>query len=510
MGTGFCLVQEFSRDFDASVASVSSVRSLDTLAGVGKIKHEGASKMKNIRLGLVHALAVAMILLGASGMAFGQQNVPGFRGVDRKHKAAAPPPAPSDPPSPNTDCTLILPANPLSAEGLATPFELTATDPANGPCNEANSAQSAFAQAAVFDPATGQISIYNPLVIDKDTTPAAPPVVPKLPANAIVALWFGYNADNLTLASASATGLANARCVNGLPGSIFSQVSYCNAPAFFRAANAAIASSTLKVPPLGTANDGLACPTVRNFFVVDQDQSDNLPTLYLITADGKLAQHTQQNLALFPTATTLGNASDNHLTDAFLDPALGCQPWTAPDLADPGQQVAAQPLNELHARVHQPTPVALVPDGDPMAQVSGTDNLMKTNLYRLGVDQPMAFSVFDVDTSRYCRQMLRIAPSRMFGAAQGHLNAFPSPVPSAGTTLLNFLAERFVASYQILNCDTLIQQANPIIVTNDPTTGAATGATLSVNYSEELQNISGQKAADDAADSAARSQGPVE
>ncbi len=465
--------------------------------------------MNHFQLRLICGFMLAGSLLCTSGMVFGQQNVPGFRGVDRKHKAAAPPAAPSDPPSPNTDCTLILPKNLLTAEGLATPFQLTATDPANGPCNEANSAQSAFAQAAIFDPATGQVSIYNPLVIDMGTTPAAAPVVPKLPANAVVALWFGYNADNLTLTSESASTLAHAKCVNGLPGSIFSQVSYCNAPAFFRLANAAISEGALKVPALGTAKDGLPCPTVRNFFVVDQDQSDNLPTLYLITQDGKLAQHTQKNLATFPNATVLGNASDNHLTDAFLDPALGCQPWTAPDLTDPGQSVPAQPLNELQARMEQGTPVALVPDGDPMAQVSGTDNLAKTNLYRKGVDQPLADSVFDVDTARYCRQMLRIAPARMF-KDQAYLNAFRSPVPSAGTTLFTFLAERFVASYQILNCDTLIQQANPIIVTNDPTTGAASSAKLDVNYSEELQNISGQQAADDAADSAARSRGPVE
>ncbi len=35
----------------------------------------------------------------------------------------------------NMNCTLIVPANPLSAQGLATPYQLTATNPANGPCN---------------------------------------------------------------------------------------------------------------------------------------------------------------------------------------------------------------------------------------------------------------------------------------------------------------------------------------------------------------------------------------
>src|SRR5438477_128905 len=79
---------------------------------------------------------------------------------------------------PNPNCTLIVPANPLTATGLATPYQLTATDVNNGPCNEANAAQSAFIQAAVFDPATNTISIYDPLVIDQGTQPATAPVIP--------------------------------------------------------------------------------------------------------------------------------------------------------------------------------------------------------------------------------------------------------------------------------------------------------------------------------------------
>jgi len=74
----------------------------------------------------------------------------------------------------NMDCSIIFPANPLTAEGLATPYQLIATDPANGPCNEGNADQSAFVQAAIFDPATHQISVYNPLVIDYGTQPAVP------------------------------------------------------------------------------------------------------------------------------------------------------------------------------------------------------------------------------------------------------------------------------------------------------------------------------------------------
>src|SRR5882757_5832476 len=114
--------------------------------------------------------------------------------------------------APNPDCTLIVPSNPLSAKGLATPYQLIATDPNGGPCNEANGAQGAFVEAAVFNPANSQISIYHPLVVDKGTKPAVAPVVPALPANAIVALWIGFDGDNLTLASADPHNLSKAKC----------------------------------------------------------------------------------------------------------------------------------------------------------------------------------------------------------------------------------------------------------------------------------------------------------
>src|SRR6266699_2299061 len=114
-------------------------------------------------------------------------------------------------PAPNLDCTLIVPNAALTAAGLAKPYLLVATDPANGACHETDANQSAFVQAAVLDPGTGRISIYNPLVIDKGSTPAIAPVVPKLPANAVVALWFGYDGNNLTLRAAD-DGLADSNC----------------------------------------------------------------------------------------------------------------------------------------------------------------------------------------------------------------------------------------------------------------------------------------------------------
>ena len=398
--------------------------------------------------------------------------------------------------APNPDCTLIVPENPLSATGLATPFQLTATDPNGGPCNEANTAQSAFVEAAVFNPANSQISIYHPLVIDQGTKPAAAPVKPNLPANAIVALWIGFNGDNLTLASADPNNLSNAHCVNGLPGSIFTQVSFCNASAFFQVADNAANNGTLKVPALATAKDGQTCPTVRSFSIVDQDQSDNVDTLYLATSTGTIAQKTKANTAALQGATTLLNPGDNSLFSYFVAPAIGCSPWLVPSLDDPGQMVPSQAVNELQAHLLQKTPVARVPSRDPMVEFAGQPDLSKDNLYRAGVDQP-AGSNQSFITAPYCREMLRALPKMTLD--QTLETNFASIAPAAASNTFTFLAQRWVASWQLLTCQNLINIAAPITLTTDANTGVVTAATINTKtLNADIASIAGSLDADNA------------
>jgi len=244
--------------------------------------------------------------------------------------------------TPDPNCTIIVPANPLSAAGLMTPYQLTATDPAMGPCDEANvGAQSAFVEAAILSP-DGQLTTYDPVVVDEGAQPFSPPANPELPTGATVAIWFGFNGTNLTLESAPGTdSLTEANCINGAPGSIFTQVAYCNAPQFFTQANQEIAANLLQVPPVGTASDGQPCPTTRSFALVDQDQSDNVVTTYLVNGNGQIAQDNAAAMAAAgnnattmnssgSTGTPINNGSDNFLLDQFVDPALGCSNFTRP------------------------------------------------------------------------------------------------------------------------------------------------------------------------------------
>ena len=62
------------------------------------------------------------------------------------------------------NCTIVVPSDPLSAAGLATPYQLVPTGQ-TGVCDDANSGDAAFVQGVIINPTTGQISVYNPLVL---------------------------------------------------------------------------------------------------------------------------------------------------------------------------------------------------------------------------------------------------------------------------------------------------------------------------------------------------------
>jgi hypothetical protein len=364
--------------------------------------------------------------------------------------------------SPNPNCTLIVPANPLTAPGLATPYQLRATNPEDGACHEANADQAAFVQGAIIDK-TGHVAIYNPLVVDSGMRPAVPPLVPLVQPGSTVALWFGFNGDTLHLAGATGKG----NCVNGLGKSLFGQYAYCNAPAFFARAKGAAVRGQLVIPPLGMARDGMPCPTVRDFSVVDQDQSDNVTTTYLVTNDGKTAQNTAANSVALASAAPFANGSDNRLLAVALDNALGCKPFTAPDLADPGKMVTALPLNELSAWMFQKQPTALVPLGDPMTLLgNGNPSIAKTNLYRLGVGQHPLGGDLTGSTRAYCHNLLTIAPARLL-LDKPLTTAVPSADPAVANTLFTFLAQRlaFTLSIDGLNCVGLLKVQNPVVTT---------------------------------------------
>jgi hypothetical protein len=384
----------------------------------------------------------------------------------------------------NVSCNLIVPANPLSAAGLATPWQLTGTGgmtPAASGCTMANAANlGAFVQATVLDPAAGTLAVYEPLVITQGTTPAAAPVVPTLPANAVVTINIGFNGTNLTLVGATATALQQGVCDNGLQGSIYGQVSFCNGPAFFAAANQDIAAGMLVVPPTGTSQKtGQACPTTRSFTMTDQDQSDNVTSKYLLNGNGQTAQFNTANVGALAGAQTLVNGSDNALISFFLDPTLGCTPFMAPDLSQNGMLSTSQTLDELSAAKNQAAPIALVPENDEMTLVNGAFSATKTNQYRADIGQDPISAANDAADSpaNYCANLMNIQ-SVFLNTNQALLATGGTPVAAVGNNLFTFLANRLAMSFTNLNCQNF-GLTNPVTVTLDGN-GVAIAATLNV------------------------------
>jgi len=395
------------------------------------------------------------------------------------------------------NCTLTVPASPLTVTGLMTPYYLSPTNAGGNTdtCNETdpNATSAVFVQAAIYDPGKtlcGQvICIYNPVVVNAGTAPAAPPVNPApsgIPGGDVVALWFGGDGGTVTLQGPGAGGSGlDATCITASLG----QFSYCNAVAFFSAVNSAITAGTIIVPQLGVSpKDHQVCPSVRSFSIVDQDQSDNQTTWYLIVpgSPATIAQYNAANVTAFSSANILQNPSDEWLDANFVAGALGCTPfvegvtaltsgqkvgtpWEFPDLTNPGTSIASLVGNELQAAKWQTGPVALVPMGDPFAQADslGNTNLQNVNNYRAGVNQTAAANALQASTATYCTNLRNIGAAKLV-VDQAYLSAVASPLP-VGNTLYTTLAGRYMASYVNLNCQSLINQPNPVTITS--TTG---------------------------------------
>ena len=393
----------------------------------------------------------------------------------------------------NVNCDIVVPADPLSAQGLATPYLLTGPagmTPAQSGCEMSNAtALGAFVQATILDPATGKLSVYDPLVITKGTVPAVAPSVPAIPADAIVTVDFGFNGTDLFQVGATPNALKQGNCMNGQTGSIFGQVSFCNGVNFFNAAYTDEREGKLKVPSAGTSSSmvvtdgamgtGKTCPVTRNFDMVDQDPSDNVTTEYLLNpATGQTAQDTASNAGNLQGATLLLNGSDNTLLDAFIDPVLGCTPYLAPDLANNDMPTTSQALDELLANANEPANAALIPENDEMVlDANNTFDAAKTNMYRAEVGQAPIDAADNRSSSpeMYCQYMIDIQ-TPFLAANQALLEAGQPPVANVGDNLLTFLANRLNMSFTNLACQNF-GLTNPVTVTLNGQ-GVAIGATF--------------------------------
>jgi hypothetical protein len=384
------------------------------------------------------------------------------------------------------NCTLTVPNNPLTTQGLETPYQL------GDGCSMANAGtEGAFVEATILSP-NGQLQVYNPLVITAGTTPAAAVApAPTIQRGDEVEISIGFNGNNLVDIGRGAT---QGNCVDALGQSLIGQVSACNAVNFYNMANAEIARGTLKVPALGTDSGGQTCLNTRNFALIDQDQSDNTVSQYLINSNGQTEQDTPANAAAAAAAgdTQLNNGSDDTLLGDFVDPANGCTSFQATDTTNPNGKSDSQATNELSARADQTTdPIAEIPVNDEMVLVDGNFSIAKTNVYRSLVDQSLLPNNVNANevAADYCQNMVNIAPERNEADMARELN-FASPVPATGDNLATFMGARLSASFMVLNCQNF-GFTDPVNVTVN---GDGVATAVSYNLAQQTATTTGATA----------------
>jgi hypothetical protein len=393
-------------------------------------------------------LGIVLALSGGNGTKIDQSSLGASPKPPPGSAVPAQPVSPDAASSAHPNCGIIVPADPLSARGLATPYQLTGpsgTSAATSGCTmSAPATRAGLVRATILDPATGAVAVYTPAIVTKGARPARAPVMPELPPGAIVTIDFGASGIDLTPVGATSGALAQGRCVSGPSG-----VSSCNGAAFFTAALPLLRTGRLRVPSAGTSANMVAtgggigtgrdCPNVRNFEVAGPDQDVSV------------------------------------LVDGFLDPAFGCQPFTAPDLARGNVPATSLALDELLAARHQPKAAALVPANELARDASGRLDPARTNAYRAELGQPPISARNDRYDSpaAYCQNMVNIQ-SPFLAANQDVLAA--APAPAASSTLLTYLASRLSTAFGRLGCRQF-GLTDPVTLVRDPA-GAVTSASF--------------------------------
>ncbi len=363
------------------------------------------------------------------------------------------------------DCILEVPDDPLNT-GLFKTWYISTKEGSDITCSQLIPQTASFVEATIFNIPTKSFYIYNPLVLDKGTTSILPILPGNITNDDIVVLHFGTNSNSLSLISqphnclTCKPSLVEANCVQGINNSNFGQFSYCNAENFFNTVN-----QNCNIPLVDKTILGDECPTVRSFTIVDQDQSDNVVTQYILTDNDIVAQDTPENRLFLEskneTLKFIQNGSDERIL-ILVSNSIGCKPLTAPDFINKNILKSSLVLNELQSKFNSKD-TGLIPSNNPMVLVDNLPSLEKINAYRIGVNQPIITSLDEASTLPYCINMDKFALP-FFYKYQSLLESAISPNDDTANNLLNFLAFRFVNSWTILNCTQLTNFSSRLIV----------------------------------------------
>jgi len=146
-----------------------------------------------------------------------------------------------------------------------------------------------------------------------------------------------------------------------------------------------------------------------------------------------------------------------------LNSGLGCTPWLAPDLADNNTLVDSCALYELSAMYWQQEPVGFIEAGNHMvvSLINQEENLDKLNAFRLGVGMAAVTSLQNASTTLFCQALGTVGTAR-FQSWSRFDGVLAPPDPTTATDFMGYLANRFIDTWQTLNCTGLVGFGSPV------------------------------------------------
>lgn len=341
-------------------------------------------------------------------------------------------------------CKLITPSFPLSITGLENPFILLPQDNLSV-CSVFTKEYSIVIEIVILDLTNYQFYTYNPIIIDKSINEYIKATKFSISDKYIIGIWIMSDKVSFILDTFTP------ECIT-----VNDNFAHCNAKVFFKTVNTLISSNKLMFPVLEPR-----CLTTRSFPFLYQYNELGITSKYIISNKYRFLNNTPSQIEMFDITKIVDNYSNSKLLNDFLNIALKCVSLKGIDIIDMTTRKGSLALNEIQASIQQNT--AFIPSGHPSVLVNGEPNLEKLNNYRIGFNQPTLSILESEDTKEYCDN-IHIETGLYLFTNYNSLDNFISPDMNISINLIDYMAGRFVYTWNLLNCSVLTNKDIPFSV----------------------------------------------
>lgn len=352
-------------------------------------------------------------------------------------------------------CGVVVPENPLSYQGLNTPYILKSLNNKTDDCSVLKQRSTVFIEIVIFDIVSSTFYIYNPLVVNDLGQIKNIIKTDQLPVHNVVGIWFGSNDVTFKLLDSN-NSLHFGDCVDGYNNSVFGNFAYCNAKIFFETVD----KYKFYIPDIGKTINDFDCLTTRSFEFNQQYHISSVVSSYIIYQDQKVAIKSFNNLSIFePPLYVIINKSNGRILNSYISIATRCNTFIGYDFIDQYNRKSSIVLNELQGSLDKQQ--IFIPSTHPSVMMNGYPDLNKLNLYRIGLNQPVVTGIHINDSIIYCNGIYNKTPVFLYNHYD-LLTNYNTPDDTLGNNLINVMISRFLSSWNTYDCGNILKVPFPI------------------------------------------------